>query len=422
MKIRIWRGYHSNSVRGLIESTWNNHDLLVLCPPILNSFEFVSLLPEGVIELCGEWQKSDRQVIMGIERRQPAPAYPSLPVMGLFTSGTSNGVPKLVLYSRENIESSVQGITKLFDSGRIDTIFCYPQAFHTFGLILGYLFSIIKGCEIVTGEGRYGQDHHKVRAKLHSPNILTLGTPTHFRDLIQFAKEQKIQIPKSYSCIIGGSSVSVELWKSLRDTLRIEYPTTGYGATEASPAITHQVLGREPIEDGEIGQLLPHVQILPVTEKGFLLYGKSACLAMIRKNEIEFPKQVMIHDDIVQRADGVWIYRGRYELMLNRGAEKFSLEHLESILRQQLQVESLCLAIPHPRLGQDLGILFESNCKIDLATLKQKIIETLHVHFGRQFDPRGFISVQRLPLNTNGKIDRVQAEKQVLASMEIQLR
>src|ERR1044072_8817899 len=114
MRIRVWQGFHSEEIKKLIGETWLSDDqLLILAPPGVNANDF---LP--AIEATREW--------------------PARPVLGLFTSGTTAGGKKSFLYSKANIRASLEGILKFFDVSRIDSIFCYPQPFHTFGLLLGY--------------------------------------------------------------------------------------------------------------------------------------------------------------------------------------------------------------------------------------------------------------------------------------------
>jgi len=204
MKIRVWRGFHSEELLELVRGAWERDELLVLCPPALKDFGFVDLLPEGEVRGAGE-------LVGEVFHRKSGVApidYPGRPVLGVFTSGTLSGTPRLVLYSKRNLEFSLSGIRSFFNPSRFDTIFCYPQPFHTFGLVLGYVHAAVHGLKLVTGQGKYTRAFHQRRAELREESLLTLGTPTHFHDLLAYARGERTQLMPSYSCILGGAKVS----------------------------------------------------------------------------------------------------------------------------------------------------------------------------------------------------------------------
>jgi acyl-CoA synthetase (AMP-forming)/AMP-acid ligase II len=402
MLIRLWKGYHSAALYSTIEETWRGSDrLLIVCPPTLTNFDFVSCLPAGSIEFCGEGWEGEIPIV------QPRAVidYPDEPVLGVFTSGTISGEPRLVLYSRKNIRTSLSGILSFFDHSRIDRVFCYPQPFHTFGLLLGYVLSIENDWRLVTGVGRYTRAFHELRIAISEINTLTLGAPTHFTDLMKYLVDNDRKLSPSYSCIIGGASVSIEIWKRLRDELKIECPTTGYGATEASPGITHSSPGVVPTEDGEIGQVLPSVGIEIRPGNGFLLSGDSLCMAIISGGIVDFPKTLTISDELARRSDGVFIFRGRNDLMLNRGGQKFYLEEIERFVYSKFGIESVAMSIPDARLGFDLGLLLKRPpLGSDRPLLR--MIEALHERYFVNFDAKKLRWTLGLPLNNRAKLDR----------------
>ena len=380
--IRVWQGFHSEELSGLIRHAWEKEELLIVCSPAMKDLSFVDFL-----------------------RTQ---TYPDKPILGVFTSGTSGGSPRLVLYSKRNIESSLQGIRSFFETNRFDTLFCYPQPFHTFGLVLGYVHAAIYGLKLVTGEGRYSRSFHSKRVELHSHSVLTLGTPTHFHDLLKFTRSKGIELVPSYSCIVGGAKVSAPLWYLIRDALHIEAPSVGYRASEACPGVTHQSPGEEPRESGEIGRAIPGVSTRIVPGEGFEFSGANVCMAIVQDGRIEFPKQILLRDEIRCREDGVLIYEGRTDLVLNRGGQKFSLERIEETIRGEIDIETICVTLPDDRLGEELGILVRERSK------KASIYSLLQKEFGQSFDPTRYIEVEQFPLNESLKIDRKRGTQLLL--------
>ena len=412
--IRIWRGFHSKELLGLIQQSWKNDELLILCPPGLKDFSFLEFLPAGEVKMAGDWSGAAIQPLpeqLSENRKTHKARYPSNPILGVFTSGTSSGAPRLVLYSKENLEFALNGIRSFFDTDRFDTLFCYPQPFHTFGLVLGYVHAALHGLELVTGEGRYSQNFHRQRVALRKSSVLTLGAPTHFHDLLSFTRSQNVTLEPSYSCIVGGAKVFVSLWHEIRDTLKVEAPSIGYGATEASPGVTHQNPGQAPLEAGEIGTVIPGISTRIFPGEGLEFSGPNVCLAIVHEGKIEFPQQILLRDDIRARSDGVLIYAGRTDLVLNRGGQKFSLEGMEEKIRKEVGIEALCVIVPHERLGEELGILVQGPPVLER---KMNIYSFLQKEFGQAFDRRQFIAVERFPLNESLKVDRKRGTQLLL--------
>lgn len=363
MSICLWRGFHSADLREEIRSTWLQVDapfgkpekLLILCPPYFVSFDFVKYLPEGEITLGGDWPDNALKIASDQASNQ-RPIYPERPMLGVFTSGTVSGQPRLVLYTRQNVSASLDAIFELFDPNRIKSIFCYAQPFHTFGLLLGYILSLKHSLKLVTPDGKYSTAAHEKRLSLENSELLTLGTPAHFFDLIEIMQKRGREIAPSYSCIIGGASVSVELWKKVQSVLKIDAPSIGYGCSEASPGITHLPPGHEPLEDAEIGFPLRNLNCRFESESVHLA-GESLCLAVIDENGLSFASSREIHDTLKRREDGVYLFGGRSDLVMNRGGEKFSLELLEKTAMAHAGAEILALPIRNLRLGEDLAVL-----------------------------------------------------------------
>lgn len=403
--IRLWKGYHSKDLLALIEAAFKSEELLVLCPPFLCDFGFLKHLPAGELGFCGQWAEADRSKAQAwaFKRASDAPEFANKPVLGVFTSGTASGSPRLILYSRQNVEASLGAILGLFEPSRIDSVFCYPQPFHTFGLVLGYVFAAMRGLKLISPEGKYAAAFHEAWLSECGDKTLTLGTPTHFHDLLSHVRTNKVRPRRTYANIMGGAPVSAALWRAARDELMIEAPSIGYGCTEASPGLTHLKPGQPPLTDNEVGTLLEGVHADIVPGEGLAFSGKSLCLAIIQNDELVFPERVVIRDDLYRREDGVLIYRGRTDLVLNRGGQKFSLEKIEGTLKQALGRDVVCVPIPHERLGQDLGVLLKgSDEDVDLLIAA----EALRQGFGLKLSLRQCLTVEDFPVNASAKVCR----------------
>lgn len=399
--IVLWKGYHGPEIRSLATAAWNGELTLVCFPPAVDDVSFVPFLPKGPVTFRGEWEETPP--LSGAAGSR-APAYPDAPMIGLFSSGTVGR--KLVLASKANVAASLDAILSEFAPERLGAIFCYPQPFHTFGLVLGYLHAARHGRELVTATGPYGSSQHDLRQRLRRPDLLTLGTPTHFHDWLGYVRAHGERPSPSYAAIVGGAPITPELWGRIQDELAIEAPSVGYGATEACPGVTHLPPGQRPIETGEIGYPLPHLAVERLPGRGLAFSGPSTCLAVIRGENVELPERVVLTDDVVRRDDGVWIYRGRFDHVLNRGGEKFPLAALEEALRGRLGIEAVCVALPDERLGEELGVVAKTD-----ERSRARVYDVLFDVCRREFDPSRFRPVDELPRTDNAKIDRDAATR-----------
>lgn len=416
MTVTLWKGYHSEELPEIISAAWKREELLVLCPPLLQDFSFLGALPVEELNMRGHWSEFERAALKNISGAFSA-AYdgptplPFTPVLGVFTSGTISSSPRLVLYSKANVRAALEGIFSLFDHSRIEHVFCYPQAFHTFGLTLGYLAAQLYGWELHTPLGKYSRASHDQRLALREENLLTLGTPTHFYDLVQVVKGGR-EIARSYTCIAGGASVSRELWTDIRDVLKIEAPSIGYGCTEAAPGITHTTPGQEPLVDSEIGSPLASLSS-KLVENGVEISGASLCGAIVQNGTIEFPKTVTIRDSLRAGTNGAWIYNGRLDLTLNRGGQKFSLEAIENSLQKLLKDNVVAAAVADSRLGEDLGLAVVAAGTLGRAEWIARAQDLLQREYSLKLAPEKIVFVEDFPLNECSKLDRRETRARI---------
>jgi len=402
-RIHVWQGYHSKQIEELFHHSWTNDDLLICCPPGLRDFSFVAALPSGVIDFRGSWNAGVPETIRVDSGTKHA--FPDKPVLGVFTTGTTRATPKLVLYSKKNITACADAILSLFAEDKIKSVFCYPQPYHVFGLLLGYALSQHKGMNLLRPHGRYSDRHHQDWLDGDKSALLTLATPAHLRDLVAYCRRHGAQPQASYAGILGGASVMRSDWLAAKEVLKIQKPSIGYGCSEASPGIMHLAPGQAPQEDGEVGLPLAGVTIAADNAGGFRFTGDNVCLATIEGGQVTFPESIFVRDQLVKRDDGVYVFRARTDLVLNRGGEKFSLDQIEMVLKRQLNIEAICVAVADGRLGEELGILAQRAQPTNDQT-RQAIYKTLEKEFGKKFSQENFQEVDALPVNFNSKVDR----------------
>lgn len=399
-KIPIVHLFHCEELYKLIKKTWDEDELLILCPPHVKNTAFIQNLK-----------------------------IPKNIVLGVFTSGTLTGKPRLILYSKKNIASSLNNIKNLFDFSRITQIFCYPQPTHTFGLTLGYIFSILYSIPLIFHEGPYTKKSHEQWLEHINAGTLTLGTPTHFIDLMNWISENNKTVKTSYSAIIGGAPVSIKLWKQIQTLLKVEQPSIGYGATEASPGIMHLPPGVIPTCDSSIGYLLPGINLSQLSEQGFAFSGENVCEYIADENGLTPQTEILIKDRIqLTHKEGQYQFNGRADLVINRGGIKLSPELIENYLLNELHLKCICVGYYSERLSEDIGILIHSpeeiltnNSNPDLSNqIKNQILEILKNKFYLNLNEDDLFMCE-IPINSNGKWDRNESLKTVIRLKKINI-
>lgn len=402
--VHLWRGFHHPGLSQLLASSWEKKELVILVPHHLKDFSFLKKIDAKNITYHGEWSDEIKHQNSQILGQEIHPELESV-ALGVFTSGTSTGVNRLVFYTQANVMAGLSSIRTLFDTKRIRKIFCYPQPMHTFGLLLGYMQASLNGVEIHFSQGTYSRAAHAEWLKVVDEMTLTLGAPTHFMDLIQYLSSQNLKAPKSYSAIVGGARVTVGLWKQMRDTLHIEAPSVGYGATEASPGVTHLPPGVMPSEDGDIGYALKNVEV-QVSEKGLEFSGPNVCHLIFENQAFQKPKHILLRDATLTTttAQGLrYTYFGRTDSIINRGGIKVSLEHVESVVSEKMKVRCLAVSLYEPRLGDELGLIIQTEGAATMT--KSQVQEVVKNEWNFQI-PESSIIFAQVPLNANGKGDR----------------
>jgi acyl-CoA synthetase (AMP-forming)/AMP-acid ligase II len=115
-----------------------------------------------------------------------------------------------------------------------------------------------------------------------------------------------------------------------------------------------------------------------------------------------------MHDELTADSEGRLQFISRTDAILNRGGEKFSLEQIEDFLKKTFNIDSICVASAHARLGEELGILLRRR---DEKFANQKVFTALSEQFGRTFDQQRVLAVDELPINDQSKLDRKSAAR-----------
>ena len=346
---------------------------------------------------------------------------PADPAVLLFTSG-SEGSPKGVVLSHENILVNALQLSTKIDFSSQDIIFNALPMFHSFGLTAGSLLPLISGMRVFFYPTPL---HYRIVPEMaYEVNATILfGTNTFLKGYARYAHPYDFYSVRYV--FAGAEKVQTDtrqIW-SERFGIRI---LEGYGATETSPVLATNT--PMEIKSGTVGQFLPGVeyQLLPVpgVEKGgkLLVKGPNVMLGYLLHDKpgVIVPPQTeqgagwYDTGDIVEIDDeGFVTICGRAKRFAKIGGEMVSLGAVEEIIGKCWPGHHHAIvAIPDSSKGEQL-VLLTSYPDAD----RKLLVELMRAHDVSEINiPRKIIRLDNVPLLGSGKTDYTSAYQIALAS------
>ncbi len=338
-------------------------------------------------------------------RRPPQPAS-SAPAVVLFTSG-SEGAPKGVVLSHENLLANRYQMGALVDFNPTDIVFNALPIFHSFGLTGGLLLPLLAGVKTFLYPSPL---HYRIVPLLAYDSNATIifGTDTFLAGYARAAHSYDFYSVRYV--FAGAERVREETRRAFTDRFGLRI-LEGYGATETAPVIA--VNTPMQYKPGTVGRFVPGLTcklepIAGVSEgKRLLLSGPNVMLGYLtvdRPGELQ-PPPGGVYDtgDIVAiDAQGFVTLKGRVKRFAKIAGEMVSLAAVEeAALKLWPGHQSAVVAVPDPRKGEQLVLV------TDHAGATR---EAFQAHARAQglpelFLPRLVLAVERLPLLGSGKLD-----------------
>jgi acyl-[acyl-carrier-protein]-phospholipid O-acyltransferase/long-chain-fatty-acid--[acyl-carrier-protein] ligase len=334
----------------------------------------------------------------------------------LFTSG-SEGQPKGVVLSHENLEANRHQLSARIDFNPTDTVFNALPVFHSFGLTGGLLLPVMSGVRVFLYPNPL---HYRVVPELVYDRNATIlfGTDTF---LAGYAKAAHPYDFYSVRYVFAGA-------EKVRDETRRTWGNRfglrileGYGATETSPVIATNT----PMHyrAGTVGRLLPGIEHRLVPIPGIAdgarleVKGPNVMLGYLTPETpgvLEPPPDGWYDTgDIVYIDDEGYItIVGRARRFAKVAGEMVSLTAVEVIAaRLWPACGHAAIALPDDRKGEQIVLVTE--CR---QATRDVILAHIQVNGGTELAvPRTVVTVDALPVLGSGKTDypavaRVAAE------------
>ena len=351
----------------------------------------------------------------------------------LFSSG-SEGTPKGIELSHQNIMGNIKQTTTLLNPTDEDVMLGTLPIFHSFGLTVTTLLPLIEGIPVASHpDPTDGFGIGKMAAKYEA--TILLATATFFRLYTRNRKLTPLMF-KDLRMVVAGAE---KLPKEIRDAFKHKFGHDiyeGYGATETTPVASGNMPDVLMLDTwkpqigqkiGTVGLPLPgsafrivdpeSFETLETEEEGMILIGGT----QIMKGYIG---DVQKTASVIKELDGIrWYVTGdkgrldedgfltivdRYSRFAKVAGEMVSLGLVEAEIRKVLGEEDQISvsALADIKKGEKLILLLEGDMEVD--ELKEKI-KTLDMN--ALFVPSEYFKVEELPKLGTGKADFKGAKK-----------
>jgi acyl-CoA synthetase (AMP-forming)/AMP-acid ligase II len=351
----------------------------------------------------------------GVARASAGPGRPGPDdqALVLHTSGTTSR-PKIVPLRQRNLAASAGNIRESLELTAGDRALAVMPLFHIHGIMASTLAPLSAGGAVIATPGFDAFKFHRWLAELQ-PTYYT-AVPTMHQMVLARAGERgstSLRFVRSSSASLPGAVLD-----GLCDLFGVPV-IEAYGMTEASHQMTCNPLPPRPTKPGSVGiptgidvTILDHDGTeLPRGSRGEVsIKGRSvvdgyennptANAAAFTNGWFRTGDEGMIDDE------GYLFLTGRLKEQINRGGEKISpLEIDDVVLRHPDIAEAVAFAIPHDKLGEDVGLAAVRVADSDLS--EHQLRDYLSDHLAAFKVPRTIVFVDEIPKGPTGKVQRI---------------
>jgi O-succinylbenzoic acid--CoA ligase len=346
----------------------------------------------------------------------PTPSSLHSPCIMIPTGGSSGQI-KFAIHTWETLIASVQGFTEYFQLEQVNS-FCVLPLYHVSGL-MQFMRSFITSGKLAILPFKsleQGQIY-----QVDPTDFFISLVPTQLQRLLENT-ELTAWLCQFKTVLLGGAPAGNELLEKARyHSIRLA-PT--YGMTETASQIA--TLKPNDFLNGKVnsGKILPHAQVKICNQQGQMLQANqignitikalSLCLGYY-PNMWSNQKYLQVDDIGFLDEQGYLNIVGRNSDKIITGGENIYPIEIESAIRATQMVADVCvIGIPDKQWGQALTAIYIPK---NADTSVDKIKTILSLQLSRFKIPKHWISIDNLPRNAQGKVNR--QELQQIAALKI---
>jgi acyl-[acyl-carrier-protein]-phospholipid O-acyltransferase / long-chain-fatty-acid--[acyl-carrier-protein] ligase len=338
----------------------------------------------------------------------------------LFTSGTE-GVPKGVRLSHENIIMNVhQGLSGI-DVTPGDRFLTVLPLFHSFGLTVGTILPILARAQVFF---HVSPLHYRVVPELAYDRECTilLATNTFLAGYGRRANPYDFRSLRYVFC--GGEPLTDAVFEVYAKIFGLRI-MSGYGATECGPIVS--MSGALDFEYGTAGTVLPGIEwrlarVEGVDDKGgtvggLFVHGKNVMKGYLKNESAN--RKYLVEDggwydtgDIVERTEkGSLKIVGRLKRFAKVSGEMISLAAVEEVLSRVVtgRKEIAVLSVSDEKRGESL-IAVTNDTVLQLGDMRE-VLKT--AGFPELAAPRLKLFLKEIPKLSTGKVDYMKLKEAV---------
>jgi len=331
----------------------------------------------------------------------------------LHTSGTTSR-PKIVPLRQRNLATSARNIATHLHLSADDRCLTVMPLFHIHGIMAAMLAPLSVGGAVIATTGFDAFKMHRWIDELQ-PTYYS-AVPTMHQLVLARAPEPRttaLRFVRSSSAALPGTVMD-----GLGELFGVPV-VEAYGMTEASHQMTSNPLpppsdkrGSVGVAAGiEVGIIDGSGNVLPPLTRGEVAI-KGATVVDGYENNPEANATAFTNgwfrtgDEGMVDEDGYLFLTGRLKEQINRGGEKISPLEIEEVALTHPEVkEAVAFAIPHDKLGEDVGLAVVRAGDSPLAD--RELRDYLSSRMAAFKVPRQIVFLDEIPKGATGKLQRI---------------